>query len=52
MWAWLDVLVVVTSVWEVAVLLLQSDEAGEVAGFSGLKALRIIRHLAKPFKSC
>jgi len=47
MWAWLDVFVVVTSLWEVIVdvmyILMESGTGGEVPGVSGLKALRIIR---------
>lgn len=47
MWAWLDVFVVLTSLWEVAVdltyVFMETEEIGEVVGVSGLKALRIIR---------
>lgn len=47
MWAWLDVFVVVTSLWEVIVdvmyIVMESGTGGEVPGVSGLKALRIIR---------
>mmetsp|Transcript_77722 Transcript_77722/g.186461 ORF Transcript_77722/g.186461 Transcript_77722/m.186461 type:complete len:570 (+) Transcript_77722:33-1742(+) len=47
-WAWglLDILVVITSIWEVIVDIIyfaQKDEIGDVAGVSSLKALRIIR---------
>ncbi|CAJ1405383.1 unnamed protein product [Effrenium voratum] len=47
-WAWglLDILVVITSIWEVIVDIIyfaQQDEIGDVAGVSSLKALRIIR---------
>lgn len=47
MWGWLDVTVVLTSIWEVTLdlmfLIVQTDADGEVPGVSGLKALRIIR---------